>query len=69
MAEDVERTMQTYLGACIELGPDDVDPQIIESSQITYLEGYLWDPQQAKEALSSGAALQTTINFKAGATT
>ena len=55
VSEDAERTMQTYLGACIELGPDDVDPQIIESSQITYLEGYLWDPQQAKEAFIKAA--------------
>ncbi len=55
VTEDAERTMQTYLGACIELGPDDVDPQIIESSQITYLEGYLWDPQQAKEAFIKAA--------------
>ena len=55
VTEDAERTMQTYLGACIELGPDDVDPQIIKSSHITYLEGYLWDPQQAKEAFIKAA--------------
>jgi sugar/nucleoside kinase (ribokinase family) len=55
VSEDAERTMQTYLGACIELGPDDVDPQIIKSSHITYLEGYLWDPQQAKEAFIKAA--------------
>ncbi len=47
---DAQRTMQTYLGACVEFGPEDVDPKIIEASQITYLEGYLWDRPQAKEA-------------------
>ncbi len=31
--------MQTYLGACVEFGHDDVDPKVIEESQITYLEG------------------------------
>ena len=47
---DAQRTMQTYLGACVEFGPDDVDPAVIEASQITYLEGYLWDRPQAKDA-------------------
>lgn len=47
---DAQRTMNTYLGACSELTPDDVDDSIIADSAITYLEGYLWDPPQAKEA-------------------
>jgi sugar/nucleoside kinase (ribokinase family) len=47
---DAQRSMVTYLGACIELGPEDVDPDLIANSKITYLEGYLWDPPKAKEA-------------------
>ncbi|MFP6742079.1 MAG: adenosine kinase [Alphaproteobacteria bacterium] len=47
---DAQRTMNTFLGACVELGPDDVDPALIESAQVTYMEGYLWDPAGAKEA-------------------
>jgi len=47
---DAQRTMNTYLGACIELGPEDVDEDVIAASRVTYLEGYLWDPPQAKEA-------------------
>lgn len=47
---DGERTMNTYLGACQGLTPEDVDPQTIRASQIVYLEGYLWDPPAAKEA-------------------
>lgn len=47
---DAQRTMLTYLGACIELTPDDVDAAVIAASQVTYLEGYLYDPPLAKEA-------------------
>lgn len=47
---DAQRTMQTYLGACIELGPEDVDPRIVGAARVTYLEGYLWDPPEAKKA-------------------
>jgi sugar/nucleoside kinase (ribokinase family) len=47
---DAQRTMQTYLGACVELGPDDVPEKTIAGAQVTYLEGYLWDKDAAKEA-------------------
>src|SRR5215475_10160280 len=47
---DGERTMNTYLGAAQELGPDDIDAEIVAASAITYLEGYLWDPKNAKDA-------------------
>jgi sugar/nucleoside kinase (ribokinase family) len=54
---DAERTMQTYLGACVELAPADVDPGLIAHSKITYLEGYLWDPPLAKQAFLKAADL------------
>jgi sugar/nucleoside kinase (ribokinase family) len=54
---DAQRTMNTYLGACLELGPEDVDPTVVESARVTYLEGYLWDPPRAKEAFVKAAAL------------
>lgn len=47
---DAQRTMCTYLGACIDLGPEDIDPTLIKSAKVLYLEGYLWDPVRAKEA-------------------
>lgn len=47
---DAQRSMSTFLGAGQELGPHDVDPGTVEAAQITYLEGYLWDPPLAKEA-------------------
>ncbi|RYE39107.1 MAG: adenosine kinase, partial [Hyphomicrobiales bacterium] len=47
---DGQRTMNTYLGAAQNLHPDDVDSAQVEAAKITYLEGYLWDPVDAKEA-------------------
>jgi sugar/nucleoside kinase (ribokinase family) len=54
---DGERTMNTYLGAAQELYPADIDPDAIASAGITYLEGYLWDPPQAKEAFLKAAKI------------
>jgi sugar/nucleoside kinase (ribokinase family) len=48
---DGERTMNTYLGACVEFGPEDVDADVVAQSQVTYFEGYLWDPPRAKDAI------------------
>ncbi len=47
---DAERTMCTYLGACVNLTEDDIDPDTVRASGISYLEGYLWDPEPAKNA-------------------
>ncbi len=54
---DGERTMNTFLGACQELSPDDIDADVVAAAGITYLEGYLWDPPQAKEAFRKAAAI------------
>jgi sugar/nucleoside kinase (ribokinase family) len=54
---DGQRTMNTYLGACVELGPADIDPDIVAAAQITYLEGYLFDPPLAQEAFRKAAAI------------
>ncbi|MBX3598334.1 MAG: adenosine kinase [Rhizobiaceae bacterium] len=48
---DGERSMNTYLGACVELGPDDVEEDKARNAQVTYFEGYLWDPPRAKDAI------------------
>jgi sugar/nucleoside kinase (ribokinase family) len=48
---DGERSMNTYLGACVDLGPEHVEPQVVAESKLTYFEGYLWDPPRAKEAI------------------
>lgn len=57
VSPDAQRTMCTYLGACVELAPEDVDAELIARSRITYLEGYLWDPPQAKEAFLAAAQI------------
>ncbi|MDQ8730148.1 adenosine kinase [Bradyrhizobium sp. LHD-71] len=53
---DGERTMNTYLGAAQNLHPDDIDPAQIAASSVTYLEGYLWDPKDAKDAFVKAAS-------------
>ncbi|HWF01676.1 MAG TPA: adenosine kinase [Caulobacteraceae bacterium] len=54
---DAQRTMCTYLGACVRLTPDDVDPALIEGASIVYLEGYLFDPEGGRAAFAKAAAL------------
>lgn len=54
---DGERTMNTYLGAAQRLAPADIDPAQIASARIVYLEGYLWDPKDAKEAFVKASSL------------
>jgi sugar/nucleoside kinase (ribokinase family) len=53
---DGQRTLNTYLGAAQDLHPKDIDAETIASAAITYLEGYLWDPKNAKEAFLKAAA-------------
>jgi len=52
---DAQRTMQTFLGACTQLGPEDVNMDHITSSKVVYLEGYLWDLPRAKAAMRDAA--------------
>ena len=54
---DAQRTMGTFLGASAQLGPDDVAPELIRAAQVTYLEGYLFDPPPAKAAFRKAAEL------------
>lgn len=54
---DGERTMNTYLGAAQDLSPADIDPAEIASAGIVYLEGYLWDPKNAKDAFVKAAKI------------
>ncbi|WP_338721496.1 adenosine kinase [Devosia sp. XK-2] len=50
VSDDGERTMNTYLGACHELTERDIKPDEIGGAAITYMEGFLWDPVEAKKA-------------------
>ena len=49
--------MNTYLGAAQDLTPDDIDEAQIAAASIVYLEGYLWDPKNAKEAFVKAAKI------------
>ena len=60
VSPDAERTMNTYLGVSQELKEEDVDLNIIEESSILYLEGYLWDLDNAKKAIKK--SISTAIN-------
>ena len=59
---DGERTMATFLGAANLLGPGDVDPKVIEASKITFLEGYLFTPDEARKAFAKAAAIARSSN-------
>ncbi len=48
---DGERSMNTYLGACTKLNTQDIDEKLVAASKIVFFEGYLWDPEEAKDAI------------------
>ena len=52
---DAQRTMQTFLGATTQLGPEDLNMDYITSAKVLYLEGYLWDQPRAKNAMREAA--------------
>jgi sugar/nucleoside kinase (ribokinase family) len=57
VTSDAQRTMQTLLGASATLEPGDIDPDTISGASITFLEGYLWDPEPAKRAFLRAAGI------------
>jgi len=52
---DGQRTMNTFLGACVTFGPEDVDPAEVARAKVVYLEGYLFDPPAAQAAFRAAA--------------
>ena len=54
---DGQRTMSTYLGACVSFGAADLDEALVADSAVTYLEGYLFDPPLAQAAFQRAAAV------------
>lgn len=54
---DGERSMNTYLGACTEFGPEDINIIKAAKAKVIYFEGYLWDPPRAKEAIRLAASI------------
>ena len=64
VAADAERTMCTYLGAGAEIDVKDVDADRISGAAVTYLEGYLWDGPEAKDAVRRAASLAKAAGRK-----
>jgi sugar/nucleoside kinase (ribokinase family) len=65
---DAQRTMQTFLGATTQLGPEDVNMSYITSSKVLYLEGYLWDQPRAKRAMREAAIAAQNSGVKVSLT-
>ena len=70
ITDDGQRTMQTYLGACLELGLADITPQTVGKPKAMLLEGYVWDiaegPALARKAAeiarSNGTAVALSLS-------
>lgn len=65
---DAQRTMSTFLGASVRLGPGDIDRGLITRGRILYLEGYLFDPPEAQEAFRTAAAIAHAAGRKVSLT-
>ena len=65
---DAQRTMNTYIGACSLLSPKDIDEKLVKNSKITYLEGYCWEEQLAKESLIKAAEIAHKADNKVSLT-
>ncbi len=54
---DGQRTMNTFLGASVSFGEDDLDHDLIRAAKTLYLEGFLFDPAPAQAAFRGAARL------------
>lgn len=59
---DSERTMNTYLGACVNLTTADIDEATVKASRVTYMEGYLYDRPEAKDAFRRASDIARAAN-------
>lgn len=65
---DAQRTMNTYLGASVHLSPGDVDAALIARGRILFLEGYLFDLPNAREAFRVAARMAHAAEKKVALT-
>jgi sugar/nucleoside kinase (ribokinase family) len=61
---DGERTMNTFLGASVDFAPGDLDLALIEAAKVVYLEGYLFDRAEAKDAFREAASAARAAGAK-----
>ena len=65
---DGQRTMNTYLGACVAFGEEQLDEAAIAASAVTYMEGYLFDPPAAQAAFRRAAGVAHAAGRKVSIT-
>lgn len=65
---DAQRTMHTYLGASALFSPDDIDAELVRSAQVTFLEGYLFDRPDSKEAYWAASGIASEAGRKVALT-
>jgi sugar/nucleoside kinase (ribokinase family) len=65
---DGQRTMNTYLGVSSLFGPDDVDDDLVTWGKVLYMEGYLWDRPEAKQAYRKAARIAHRAGAKVSLT-
>ena len=58
---DSERTMCTYLGTAGKINDDDINGSIVKNSEITFLEGYLWDEGEPKKAFDKAITYSNKV--------
>ncbi|MBX3428021.1 MAG: adenosine kinase [Hyphomonadaceae bacterium] len=68
VTEDGQRSMNTYLGASTLLSAEDIDAKLIEAGATLFLEGYLFDRDEAKAAFVRAAEIATSANRKVSLT-
>lgn len=68
VTDDGHRSMNTFLGASVLFTKDDVDAQMVRDGGILYLEGYLFDKDEAKEAFVHAAEIAKAAGRKVAVT-
>ncbi|MBA3834682.1 MAG: adenosine kinase [Pseudomonadota bacterium] len=64
VTSDAQRTMSTFLGAAQQLDRSTIDEARIARSQILYLEGYLWDPEEPRAAMEAAIEIARSAGTK-----
>lgn len=61
---DGQRTMQTYLGACTELGVADISEHTVGSPDVVLLEGYVWDIAEGPALIAKAVSIAKSKSAK-----
>lgn len=61
---DGERTMNTYIGVCADIEPEDIDASLIQEAHVMLIEGYLWDQDSAKQAITQAVEIAKQAGTK-----